>query len=401
MRDALIAYEARIELLGVAVDPLQALDGMFDQHRLSGPPHQPDRQPRLSLLLQGRRRRDDRARRPQAEQALDAEMVRRATAVLSGDGSAVPPGRIASRSSASRRGSARRSPGGSTAFRKNRRTISTPRWASAAIRRCRPVCRSCSSSPTRRRRGAGAGRDPPDRRDRRSARRLRSRTRHHPRPWSIVAMSAVDLETDRIFLPPPGVVDARLPRVAPILRFLASGAGAGATKLQIDPAEGLGPGRFLKFGSAPDGPERTIVTVEDDLVTIEPPLAATLPKGTPVREVTDFAPFAPGGQDRQSHRSISAIRRCSRCRRRSALSLPASKMPRRPSGAGGARRARKARPIGKPSKRNGRRSASPQEGERQAREKRRRRPRWVVASCPLPGGSSRRRGPGHPPGGFR
>ena len=32
-------------------------------------------------------------------------------------------------------------------------------------------------------RGAGAGRDPPDRRDRRPARRLRSRTRHHPRPW--------------------------------------------------------------------------------------------------------------------------------------------------------------------------------------------------------------------------
>jgi phage baseplate assembly protein W len=29
VRDALIAYEARIELLGVAVDPLQALDGML------------------------------------------------------------------------------------------------------------------------------------------------------------------------------------------------------------------------------------------------------------------------------------------------------------------------------------------------------------------------------------
>ena len=105
-------------------------------------------------------------------------------------------------------------------------------------------------------------------------------------PGSIVAMSAVDLEADRIFLPPPGVVDAPLPRVAPILRFLASGAGAGAAELQIDPAEGLGPGRYLKFGSAPDGPERTIVTVEDDLVTIEPPLAATFRRAAG-REVTN------------------------------------------------------------------------------------------------------------------
>ncbi|MFL5231406.1 MAG: hypothetical protein ACJ8DM_00575 [Microvirga sp.] len=236
------------------------------------------------------------------EQQLDAEMVRRATAVLSADGSAVPPGKIAHA------------------------------IIGAAARIGEEVTRRLDRVPEKQAdnfyAAMGIGRDParparvpvafkladpaPGEARAPAATRLTAETGDLPAvfevergitlaPGSIIAMSAVDLETDRIFLPPPGVVDARLPRVAPILRFLASGAGAGATKLQIDPAEGLGPGRFLKFGSAPDGPERTIVTVEDDLVTIEPPLAATLPKGTPVREVTDFAPFAPGGQDRQSH----------------------------------------------------------------------------------------------------
>ena len=222
-------------------------------------------------------------------------------------------------------------------------------------------------------------------------------------PGSIVAMSAVDLETDRIFLPPPGVVDAPLPRVAPILRFLASGAGAGATKLQIDPAEGLGPGRYLKFGSAPDGPERTIVTVEDDLVTIEPPLAATLPKGTPVREVTDFAPFAPGGQDRQVAHALSQPfddargaggaqlyhRRRRRCRGGRVELVGQDERGRRPG-------------LASPRSETGRRPASPREGERQAREKRHRRPQWAVASRPAARGiDALGRGPGHPPGGVR
>src|SRR5829696_1595936 len=208
-------------------------------------------------------------------------MVRRATAVLSADGSAVPPGTIAHA------------------------------IIGAAARIGEEVTRRLDRVPEKQAdnfyAAMGIGRDParparvpvafkladpaPGEARAPAATRLTAETGDLPAvfevergitlaPGSIVAMCAVDLQTDRIFLPPPGVVDA--------------------TKLQIDP-EGLGPGRFLKFGSAPDAPERTIVAVEDDLVMIEPPLAATLPKGTPVREVTDFASVAPGSQDRQSH----------------------------------------------------------------------------------------------------
>ncbi|MFL5168878.1 MAG: hypothetical protein ACJ8D8_22080, partial [Microvirga sp.] len=143
------------------------------------------------------------------EQQLDAEMVRRATAVLSADGSAVPPGKIAHA------------------------------IIGAAARIGEEVTRRLDRVPEKQAdnfyAAMGIGRDParparvpvafkladpaPGEARAPAATRLTAETGDLPAvfevergitlaPGSIIAMSAVDLETDRIFLPPPGVVDA-------------------------------------------------------------------------------------------------------------------------------------------------------------------------------------------------
>ena len=142
-------------------------------------------------------------------------MVRRATAVLSADGSAVPPGKIAHA------------------------------IIGAAARIGEEVTRRLDRVPEKQAdnfyAAMGIGRDParparvpvafkladpaPGEARAPAATRLTAETGDLPAvfevergitlaPGSIVAMSAVDLQTDRIFLPPPGVVDAPLPRVA-------------------------------------------------------------------------------------------------------------------------------------------------------------------------------------------
>jgi hypothetical protein len=120
-------------------------------------------------------------------------------------------------------------------------------------------------------------------------------------PGTIAALRAADAASDSIYLPPPGIVAGALPRAEPMVRVLRSGAAAGADKLQVDPVAGLAPGMMLRLGLGPDAPQHVIVGLESELLTIDPPLDATLADDTPVREVTDFAPFAPGARDRQSH----------------------------------------------------------------------------------------------------
>ena len=119
-------------------------------------------------------------------------------------------------------------------------------------------------------------------------------------PGSIAALVGIDATDDRIFLPPEGVVGAGLLREPAIERTLPSGAGAGEDKLQISLATGLAVGTILRIGTAADASQHRVVELEGDLATIDPPLERTFGAGTPVTVVTDFAPFA-GQRNRQSH----------------------------------------------------------------------------------------------------
>ncbi|HEX8241783.1 MAG TPA: hypothetical protein VF574_18760 [Allosphingosinicella sp.] len=119
-------------------------------------------------------------------------------------------------------------------------------------------------------------------------------------PGSISALVAIDAGRDEIFLPPDGVIDPALPREPVVERALRSGAGAGADKLQISLAAGLAPGTILSIGADNEAVEHRIVALEDDLVTIDPPLERTVDRNTKVAIVQDFAPFG-GHRNRQVH----------------------------------------------------------------------------------------------------
>lgn len=119
-------------------------------------------------------------------------------------------------------------------------------------------------------------------------------------PGSISALVAVDAGKDQIFLPPAGVIDPALPREPAVERALRSGAGAGTDKLQVSLAAGLELGAILRIGADGEAAEHRIVALEDDLVTIEPPLERTFGAGARVAVVTDFTTFA-GHRNRQTH----------------------------------------------------------------------------------------------------
>jgi hypothetical protein len=119
-------------------------------------------------------------------------------------------------------------------------------------------------------------------------------------PGTLAQMWAVDTAGDRIFKPPPGVLGGTLPRAAAIQRALRSSAAAGATQVQFDPATGLAVGMVLALGPSAGAPQHIVVDIKDDVVTLTPPLARTLATGTRVTEIMAFAPFA-DSRDLQSH----------------------------------------------------------------------------------------------------
>ena len=117
---------------------------------------------------------------------------------------------------------------------------------------------------------------------------------------TISSLAAVDLTNDAIYFEPPGIVDAVLPHVVPIPRVAASAAPVGAIHLQIDPAVGLAQGQELAIGRGSDALNYTVVGLENDLVTLEPPLERAVASGDPVRQLDSFAPFT-ASRDRQRH----------------------------------------------------------------------------------------------------
>lgn len=120
-------------------------------------------------------------------------------------------------------------------------------------------------------------------------------------PGTIAAVRGLDAGTDAVSMPAAAFLTAKLPRATPIERRLRSGAAAGATKLQVDPAAGLEVGMLLELGAGDAARHYEAVAVEGDLVTIAPPLEVALDKDATAREVTGFAPFGASTRNHQSH----------------------------------------------------------------------------------------------------
>jgi hypothetical protein len=120
-------------------------------------------------------------------------------------------------------------------------------------------------------------------------------------PGKLSAICGLDADRDSIAMPAAAVIAGALPHAETVERRLRSGAAAGASQLQVDPAGGLEPGMTLSIGEGDSAREYRIAAVEGDLVTIAPPLEAGLTANAPVAEVKLFAPFAATTRNHQSH----------------------------------------------------------------------------------------------------
>ena len=116
-------------------------------------------------------------------------------------------------------------------------------------------------------------------------------------PGQLDVVVGVDANKDEFFLPPPGLSDLLPLEPAPTQWVLKSFVSAGATKLQLDPDSGLAPEMIVEAA----GRQYRIVKVDNEIVTIEPGLAAELPQSSIVRKVTAFAPFDGIAINRQEH----------------------------------------------------------------------------------------------------
>ncbi|OFA06908.1 hypothetical protein [Duganella sp. HH101] len=119
-------------------------------------------------------------------------------------------------------------------------------------------------------------------------------------PASLQMVVAADSAKDEYYLPPPGLSSLEPLEPLPTEWTLRSFAAPGSTTLQLDPPLGLKAEMVLDL----DGQEFRIVSVNEDLVGIDPPIPASVqfePATTRVRKVGAFDPFNQRTRNRQSH----------------------------------------------------------------------------------------------------
>lgn len=120
-------------------------------------------------------------------------------------------------------------------------------------------------------------------------------------PSAIVAVRGLDAAADSVAMPANSFTAGRPPWRKPILRRLASAAAIGADKLQIDPTAGLEPGMLIELGETGEARQYKVEKVDGPLVTIAPPLEAGLSEGAPAVEAAAFAPFDAATGNLQAH----------------------------------------------------------------------------------------------------
>jgi hypothetical protein len=116
-------------------------------------------------------------------------------------------------------------------------------------------------------------------------------------PRGLQALVGVDGAADAFFLAPPGLTSLAPLEPLPVQWQLKSFASNGATRLQLDPEQGLAPGMLVELG----GRQYRITQVNRDIVTLDPPLAGDYAEQSVVTKVTALAPFDGAAQNRQEH----------------------------------------------------------------------------------------------------
>jgi hypothetical protein len=119
-------------------------------------------------------------------------------------------------------------------------------------------------------------------------------------PGRLQMVVGADSAQDAYYLPPPGLASLEPLAPLPTEWRLRSFAGPGAATLQLDPPTGLVSDMLLEIGDQ----QFRVIEVNDDLVTIDPPLppgAAFGTAGAPVRKVAAFDPFGGRARNRQVH----------------------------------------------------------------------------------------------------
>ena len=116
-------------------------------------------------------------------------------------------------------------------------------------------------------------------------------------PGRLETVVGVDGAADAVYFPPPGLSNLEPLEPLPLQWELKSFAAAGATTLQVDPEAGLAKEMIVEAA----GQQYRITKVDNEIITIDPPLTADLPAQTVVRKVTAFAPFDGVARNRQEH----------------------------------------------------------------------------------------------------
>lgn len=116
-------------------------------------------------------------------------------------------------------------------------------------------------------------------------------------PGQLNVVVGVDADGDAFYLPPPGLSDLNPLEPLPAQWQVKSFAAAGAIHFQLDPEAGLLPDTIIEA----EDQQYRIVSADKDLVTIDPPLVAALPKDTFVTKVTTFSPFDQKTRNQQQH----------------------------------------------------------------------------------------------------
>ena len=116
-------------------------------------------------------------------------------------------------------------------------------------------------------------------------------------PRGLQVVVGVDGAADAFYLPPPGLSNLAPLEPLPTQWQLKSFASAGATKVQLDPPQGLVPEMLIEIG----GQQYRVTEVKKDIVTLDPPLTSEQAAQAIATKVTAFAPFDPAARNRQEH----------------------------------------------------------------------------------------------------
>ena len=116
-------------------------------------------------------------------------------------------------------------------------------------------------------------------------------------PRQLKVLVGVDAGADAFFLPPPGLTSLAPLEPLPTQWQLKSFASDGATKLQLDPEQGLADDMLIQLG----GLQYRVMKVNGNVVTVDPPLTSDQTEQSVVTKVTAFMPFDGAARNRQEH----------------------------------------------------------------------------------------------------